>query len=266
MPNIQKIKAYNQILLAVAGTSALLFAVIALIAFLIEISSYGRYDYEDEGILATEQTEELLKDSLRRQIISFDQIFVIDSVSQTYLLPVSQANLTSPELANDLLGLTNSYETKYSKSYLNIYNNLLIHNTLVDSTKLIFKDRISIGDFGYHTINEQKYLWITGCSVDSNQDKMLDEDDLQELFIYDIANEELTKIATNENYTTLRVYQPAKSTDIIVHFGIDRNENGIFESRREPMAFYKLDLVEKELQPFADQAQINQLQRLLEGR
>lgn len=269
MPTIQKIKAYNQILLAIAGTFALLFAILLAIIFLIEISGGGRSDDYQDGILATEQTDELLKDSLRRQIISFDQIQIIDSISQTYLLPVAQANLVDPERANDLLGLTNNFsmEKKYYKNYHNVYNNLLIHHALLDTTKLVFEQRISIEDFKTHTTTDrQQYLLITGCSVDSNQDKILDEEDLQELFVYDIKREQLTKIEADENYTTLHVYQPPKSTGIVVHFGIDRNNNGAFESRKEPMVFYKLDVPNRQLRPFASETQTNRLQHLLEGR
>lgn len=264
----QKLNKYNQVLLAIAGTIGIILLFIMAVFAIHEIYDdfFRSYDYSDDGILAIEETDQLRKDSLRKQIISFNKIQVIDSLSQTYVLPVTQANLAEAESTDKVLGLISSKSSSYEKRYQpNIYNNLMLFNSSTDSSKIIFENRISIEDYIVHESGEQKYIVIAGCSIDSNKDKLLNSKDLQELFIYDLQNESLHKIAAQENYTTLNTYQPNQSNDLIVHFGIDRNDNGRFENQKEPMIFYKVNLETMSLTEFVYQSQIHQLQKLLEG-
>ena len=195
----------------------------------------------NNGILAIEETNQLLQDSLRKQIISFNNIQIVDSISQTYLIPVTQANLVDAESTNDMLGLLNttSIGKSYKKYHGNIYNNLIVYNSENGESKSIFDSRISIENFFIHESEDNKYIVIPACSIDTNKDKFLNDNDLQELFIYNLQNDTLSKIKAKENYTTLRAYQPYKSNDLIVHFGIDRNNNGVFERSKEPMIYYK---------------------------
>ena len=135
-----------------------------------------------------------------------------------------------------------------------------------ETSDIIFKDRISIADFCIHETEDKKYVVIPGCSADSNKDGLLNELDLQELFVFDLVTKKLQKIESAENYTTLRTYKPEKTNDLIVHFGIDRNNNGKFEKETEPMIFYKVDLQKMSLKEFVNTDQISTLQGLLEGK
>ena len=97
---MEKIKNYNQIILAIAGTIGVVFLFFAVFLALEEMSRsfFGsRVDRNNQGILAIEETDELNKDSLRKQIISFNRIQVIDSANQIFLIPVTQANLAAAE-------------------------------------------------------------------------------------------------------------------------------------------------------------------------
>ena len=86
---IDKIKNYNQVILAIAGTVGLIF-VIWLTAYAIWDMTYSwRNSGDDVGILSSEQAEILQKENLRKQIISFNRLEMVDSVTQTYIIPVS---------------------------------------------------------------------------------------------------------------------------------------------------------------------------------
>ncbi len=268
---IEKIKNYNQIILAIAGTIGVVFLFFAAIFALGELSRSffeSRVERNNQGILAIEQTDELNKDSLRKQIISFNKIQVIDSAKQIFLIPVTQANLASAEKDNEILGLMNtkSIGRSYEKFYGNIYNNLVLHDKLKDESQILFNERISIENFIVHENSGDKFIVIPGCNRDSNKDGYLNEDDLQELFIFDIQSRTLNKIRSEENYTTLRVYKPDKSNELIAHFGIDRSKNGVFDSSSEPMIFYRIDLEKMSKEEFVNQEQIEELQSLLEGK
>ncbi len=268
---IEKIKNYNQVLLALAGTIGIIFLLIGLFFVASEIvDDLFRRDnyYTNNGIIATEETDQLVQDSLRKQVISFKDIQIIDSLTQTYLLPVTQANLADAEYAYNSVALMNtkSIGKSYEKYYGNIYNNLVLYNANDQSSEILFKERISIENFLIHEEGGLKYIVIPACNIDSNKDKFLNDDDLQELFIYDYQRKLLKKIEAQENYTTLRAFQPSQSNDLIVHFGIDRNKNGIFERAKEPMIFYKVNLEDMRLEEFVNEQEITKLQQLLEGR
>lgn len=269
---IDKIKNYNQVILAIAGTIGVILLAFAALIMLEELSRSffrDRDGYNNSGVLAMESVNELQKDSLRQQIISFNKIEMIDSVSQTYIIPVTQANLAAAEEASEILGLVNtrSGSRSYRGGYdANIYNNLVLYKQLEKESEIVFKERISIGDFLIHDQAEDKYIVIPACDIDSNKDGYLNEGDLQELFIYDLQKEQLNKIEAKENYTTLRVYQPEMSDDLIVHFGIDRNRDGSFDRWVEPMVFYQINLDQMKIQEFVSKEQLTKLQSLLEGR
>ena len=266
---VDKIKNYNQIILAIAGTLGVILLLLAAIFALDEIfDPFSPASNYNQGILSKEETNEGNEDSLRKQIISFPRLQVVDSAKQVILMPVTQANLIAAERNNQSFGLMDSKKIgrSYVKSNRNVYNNLVLHDKLNNQSQIIFNERISIKDFIIHENEQNKYIVIPACNVDSNKDGYLNEDDLQELFIFDLQNRMLHKIKSKENYTTLKVYQPNKSTDLIAHFGIDRNNNGRYNRTREPMVFYRVNLETMMIEEYVDEAQIGELQALLEGK
>lgn len=267
---IEKIKNYNQIILAIAGTIGVLFIFFAAFFVLVDMSSsfFDNASNNNNGVLATEKTNQLQKENLRKQIISFNKIQVIDSANQIFLIPVTQADLADAEKGNEVLGLMNtkSIGRSYDKFYGNIYNNLILYYKFTKESSIIFDKRISIEEFIIHESGQNKYVVIPASQIDSNKDGYLNEDDLQELFIYDIQKKSLHKIEAKENYTTLNVSQPNQSNDLVAHFGIDRNQDGVFESSTEPMIFYHINLEIMKIEEFIKPEQIEQLQSLLEGK
>ncbi len=264
---MSKIKSYNQVILAIIGTIAILFMVGMGIFLVIEFIGYSYDDAEEsQGILAIDETNQLLEDSIRKQIISFNQIEIIDSTSQTYLLPVTQADLAEGENYSGLLNMYTGSIGKGNKYYSRVYNNLVLHNSIQKKSTIIFNQRISIEQFFIFPQGKKKFIIITGCSKDSNKDGFLNSDDLQELFVYDYQTSTLHKIESEDRVTTIRVFKPHKSIHLIGQFGIDRNKNGIFEGAIEPRVYYKVDLINKKLVKLINNEQINQLQKLLEGR
>jgi len=191
--NFEKIRDYNQFLLALAGTVLVLFIVIGGAFILYEEISYSFQDDYNTGILSNEETSRLQKDSLRKQIISFNEINIIDSAKQLYLLPVTQADLLDYEHSSELLGLVNTYNRGKFRNVYGFDNNLVICDLLNEKSKIIFDTRVSISNYLVHKSNQKKYLIIKASRIDTNHDKYLNSNDLQELFIYDIELQELSK-------------------------------------------------------------------------
>ena len=267
-----KLKNYNQLLLAIGATLALLFFIGAIVFIAIDEFRRGNVA-SPEGIIATEETKELLGDSLRKQIVSFNNIELVDSARKLYLLPVRQAQIEDGESIDDMVGLTNSFTgmdvryEKYSYTKNTAYNNLVLYESAQEVSTILFDDRISISTYTIvKTIDDKIYILISGTDRDSNKDKYLNRKDLQKLFIYSVDNKQLTEVKSNEKFTTINVYKDNNTKDIIGKFGLDRNDNGKFEIGREPMIFYKIDLKTKSLINILSTEQIEKLQKLLEGR
>ena len=264
---MQRIKNYNQIMLAIAGTVGVIILIFSAIMLLMQLTRSWSYDNnrDNSGVIATEETNELKKDSIRKQIISFNSIEVIDSVSQLFLLPVGQANLANKEkFDTQLFNAKNSIGDYSYRNYY--YNNLVIFDAISSESKIIFEERLSIERYFIHEINNEKYIVIEGAKTDTNKDGILNSNDFQDIFIYDMQKKQLSEIKTQDNFTTLSVIRPQRSNQLVAQFGIDRNNNFNFEGKTEPKAYYKIDLNSMTLQEFINADQVTALQKLLEGR
>lgn len=268
---IEKIKKYNQILLAIGGTVAVLFCIFGLVLFMVEEGQYFFHSNNNQpsGIIATEEVEQLVEDSIRKQVISFTNLTLLDSATQLYLLPVTQANLMQDENLDGLLGLTNSSRGwRGKKGYYNsrnLFNNFVIYSSLNQQSSIVFKERVSISAYQLYEKNNQQYLLIEAADTDTNKDKYINDDDLQKLFIYEIETAKLQRIRANEAYTTHRIIE-TRTNEVVGQFGLDRNKSGEFAIGKEPLIYYKVDVENKRLIEMVTPQQIEQLQMLLEGR
>lgn len=259
---IEKLKTYNQILLALAGTLAIFF--IVFVGVLAVIDFYPRH-YEEEGMIVTEEVVRLNEQGLRKEIISIESLEVIDSVNQIVLFPITHSRLGEEESYDkELLGLTNSFSGGYydgSSGY--VYNNLVIQDLIEKSTGVIFKDRIGISGFSIYNHKDRKYIVITGSEKDSNKDELLNDQDFQELYIYDLGFDALSKIELPKNATVLNVYDEKKLNQFIVRIGIDRDESGILKD--EPIIYMRMNFEEMKVESFLNEETLITLQKILEG-
>lgn len=154
---IEKIKNYNQKVLAVLGTIGVIFLTIALLSFItFSILDLKRYqdDPIETGILSDEKIEGLQKENKREQVISYQTPKLIDTLNQVYIIPVSHKFLHEPEeIDTKILGLlntSNGYESnsdkRYSRSYYGDFNNIIVYNQKSENTKKLFDKRVNFDD------------------------------------------------------------------------------------------------------------------------
>ncbi|MFK7946060.1 MAG: hypothetical protein AB8G11_00605 [Saprospiraceae bacterium] len=267
-----KLQKYNQWILAIAGTVGLLFLVGVVLFAIIDFFNHRYYDWEEEYVEPISEigTDELLKDSLRSQIISFDEMLLLDSATKTYLLPITQENLEEVERVsnNGLLGLTNSssynsYKIKYDGYQL--YNNLVVYNGLNAESKILFKDKVAIIIESILLYDDKKYVFLLVSTKDTNKDKVLDNNDLQDLYVYTVQSEKLQKIEKDDATIILNIRKDVVTNSIIVRYGFDRNKNGAFESTYEPAAYKLFDIETMTMKNIVPSNQINELQKILQG-
>ena len=268
---MSKLNRYNQVLLAIIGTVTLIFLVVGGILIIVSLYqdlSWGN-EYEELSLMSNEKVEELVKDSLRKELISFSRIVLIDSINEKYLLPVDQAHLIDGEFVNDdeLLGLTNTFingkETYYSRD--NNYNNLLIWDRKNSEISALFEYRVSINDFQILSSNERLFVLIIVTKDDTNKDGFLDYKDLEQAFIYLSNTDNLIEIpSTNRDFLDFTKTYPDE--EIILLYGIDENEDGVYQRNKEPSFFYELDLLNGKTELLVDKGMLLELQRKLDGR
>ena len=271
---MEKIKKYNQVILAIGGTVALLFLIGASLFALVESLSYYSWDdddaYDATTIVAEEVTDSLVANEyLRTQIITLRNFKLLDSAAALYVLPVGQKNLGEAEdIDESLLGLVNVYGRRksYSRSSGGVsYNNLVVFDAHLTTPQMLFQDKVSIHAYDYFENENGKYLFIQLADSDTNKDGFLDHYDIQKLVVYNLEAAAFLDITKQENASFLGPARGAARTELIFQYGADRNRNGEFERRYEPTSYYRLDLQTGKLELLLSVDMLEGLQDILEG-
>ena len=272
--NIDKIKNYNQKILAVLGTVVVLIAIIGLISIAVfaidEISRSFRKNNQNDGILSDEKIEELQNENKRKQLISYETPRLIDTLNLVYIIPVSHRTLNSEESINEgVLGLLDTYESykfdkKYSRQYYGDFNNLLIYDYKKDSINKLFTDRINFENIQTEYFKDDILVLFKASTKDTYKDGVINEQDFKTLFLYSVNNKDLKEIKL-ENADVYQVNFVENSKDLIIGFGIDHNKNGRFDQHSEPSLIKKYDYKSGELIDIISQDINAELQMKLEG-
>lgn len=265
---MEKLKRYNQIILAIGGTIALVLVMAGAVLAAHELyyDFWGNDDQADTRMIANDEVQRLRADSLRKQVISFNQIILIDTPGLKYLIPVGQATLEGLE---DLRGLTNSYRSR-GKSYedgygANTNNNLLLYEGKTGAVTKIFNKRLSINSFNVEfekTANPVIFMDVT--EDDSNHDGFLDHRDMEKLYFYRLHDKTLQEVAA-PGKRFLRLIFHKDPNEILAHYGVDKDGDGEFEETFEPKVFYRLHLADGKLSEIISQELITALQQQLDG-
>lgn len=276
---IEKIKNYNQKLLAILGTIAGIFLIIALVSFIsIVIQEHRRYNYEEPetGILSKEKIEKLQKENKREQVISYETPILIDTLNSQYIIPVSHKTLNEKEDIG-LNGLLNAYsdsgsdfsvkekrDERYSREYYGEYNNIIVFDEPNSINKKLFKKRINFNEIKSEYFDKEILILIKASDKDTFKDGVINLRDLTSLYIYSIKENKIRKIGIEGmdvyNYKFIN-----KSKNLIIEFGIDKNKNGAFESYNEPIILKKYNFEKEKLVAIVDEKINSELQKKLEG-
>ncbi len=275
--NIEKVKKYNHKLLAVLGTIVALMALIGLISLLTFVvgdisSSFGSNN--QDGILSDEKIELLQKENKRQQIVSYQIPELVDTLNLIYMIPVSQKTLNNPEGIEDdgVLGLLDmqggsfSSGKKYRKrSYYGSYNNLLIYDAKKENSTKLFDDRVNFEkiDTKYFDDNDV-FIVFTAATADSFKDGLINSKDLKKLYIYSVAEQKLKDVSLN-NADVIAYKFVNESKNLLVQFGIDYNEDGKYESSKEPKTLRLFNYKSGALSEIVSKEIHSQLQKKLEG-
>jgi hypothetical protein len=272
--NIEKVKNYNQKLLAILGTFLVLIATIGLLMLLFfgisELVRAINYNRPDGGILSDNKIEKLQKENKRQQVISYDFPRLVDTLNSIYMIPIIHKDLTEAEFIDeevfglmDMRGSSNSVR-RHEKIYYGSFNNLLIYDLTSKSLVTLFDERVYFNVIMTEIIENEIIILFTASSKDTNKDGVINQNDLKSLYVYSLSDKRLRKISVDhldvQNYGFVR-----DGKDILIMFGIDYNKNGQYEELYEPSVINKYDFTSDELLDIVDESTKQKLQKLLEG-
>lgn len=272
--NIEKIKNYNQKLLAILGSIVVLMAAIGLIMLIFfsitEMTRSIRYNHDDDGILSDEKIEKLQQENKRKQLISYDFPRLVDTINSIYIIPVRHKTLNTAEYINDeTLGLLDSYgevksNSRYSGYYYGSFNNLIVYDLKNGITRKLFDKRVNFGEIRTEVVGDDILILFTAAEEDTYRDGVVNLTDLKSLYIYSLKEGKLRSISGGGTDVVYYEFIPG-SKDILVRLGIDYNEDGKFDSDSEPSIIKKYVYKSDELVVVIPQSLNAGLQKLLEG-
>lgn len=271
--NIDKIKNYNQKILALLGTAVLLLAIFGIISILIFTISdlIPKDDMTDTALLSDEKLEQLTQQNMRQQVISYNNAILIDTLQQKYIIPIMVRTLKSAEFIEDETDFfenfgSGSYSGKrYRRSGYNTeFNNLVYWDYLSNVMKPILDTRMIGSKLEYSYFEDDILVSFVGADVDSNNDGHVTLEDNKNLYFYSFKEQALRKIEHN-NATVIDFKYRHKSMDAIVTFGKDRNEDGNYKVSNEPSYLMLYKFKENKLEPVLAESITKDLQALIEN-
>ncbi len=271
---IEKIKNYNQKLLAVLGTVVLLIAIMSLILMsFVLIDEWHRNSYyrnTEEGILSDEKIEELQQENKRKQLISYESPRLVDTTNLVYIIPVSHKTLKKEEFIDD--GAFLSMESpeyygsskRFSNQYYGDFNNLVVYEYISQEVTKLFDSRISFANITTEYFEDDILILFKASIKDTNRDGVINQLDYKTLFIYSLQDKKLTEVKLMEaDVSEMNFVGDTK--DLIINFGIDHNKDGKFDPYTEPTLIKKYDFAIDKLTDIVSDEMTKDLQMNLEG-
>ncbi len=218
----------------------------------------------NDTILTNTEVEELANKNLRGQIISSENMILIDTLKSIYLIPIGQRFLDKKENIEDrsTLGLlsTGSYKTRYYG-----YNNFVVYFEKNKRSINIFNKRLLLSLLERRKVGEDNILFFEGINKDSNKNGRYDNEDIKSFFVYSVENGQLKEIF--EPYNHLISYNIIPNTkNIIVQFGIDRDSSGTYEMKDEPTHYLQYDFETDQKFNVIGDSLMNAMQKILDGK
>lgn len=272
--NIEKVKNYNQKMLAVFGSLAVMLIAIIIVWVLTEyFNQYTFRNYKnDDEIVSNEKAEENYGKSLRTHQVSFENFQLIDTINAIYLIPVSQTALKMEEFidknekgsggSSGMLHLSGRYDNYFYNS--NSFNNALIYDAGKGSVEKLFDRRISINGIDVEQIGLNYYVLLAATDKDTDENGILDEDDSKTLYVYSVAEKKLKEVEF-ENGDFLGYEVLLNQDKIMLKYGIDKNNDGV-HNWDEPMLMMVYDVRTNTLEHLIPPALIDELQNTLDGQ
>lgn len=226
---MSKLQKYNRIAFAVISVPVFLLASLALILMIKELipKSYPEYD-QNKGVISKTEAEKNATKEEYTQYISYNNMFMLNSENQEFVVPVVARTMEKPErwtekfrfseaTVNEVvfdesepleLATTIADEngtkrprpvkkpdtTSLTVFYAQQFVNLVYENGAKKIHKSLINERFTGWELNYIQIGKKRYLAFIGTTKDSNGDGYLNKEDQGDFYLYDIDSQEMKVI------------------------------------------------------------------------
>lgn len=271
---IEKVKNYNQKILAILGTLSIILVIVSILGIggiaISEFLRFNSYDDTETGILSDEKIEELQKENKREQVISYENPRLIDTLNSVYIIPVSHKTLNEPEVFGETLNAftsKDSYEkidSRYSSYYYGAFNNLIVYKAEKRTNKSLFNNRVNFNKIDAEYFEDDILLLMSVSEKDTHKDGVINLLDFKKLYIYSFVKNELKNVGI-EGMDVVNYKFINEKKDLIIRFGVDKNDDGKYEEHNEPTLIKRFDFESGKLTDIVDEKINSELQKTLEG-
>lgn len=279
---IEKIKNFNQVILAIAGIIGLILLVIFLIMAVSDLFQDFSYNKKRDttitnSLISEEMVETLIQDNQRLQIISYESPKLIDTLNAVYIIPVSVSTLDKPETVvertggDGLMGLMDTYGSfsrkkgYYEENYFEgLFANLIVYQPIANKTVLLFNERIMLGGLRSYNFKDDILLVFWTAEKDTNKDGLVNYYDDTNLCIYSMKTGKIHRISQGQNSIT--DYQFVEnSKDLLIEFSLSEYKDVKFKSYK-PRKVMKYEFETEKLSEVVPANIQQQMQNLVEGK
>lgn len=265
-----KLQKFNNIIFAVFGSLGIILGLFGLFEMLKE-TFFNNYK-NNSAVLSTEVVQKLSDKNQLRQLIDLDFPIVLDTAKGLFLFPVSQKTLShsiqrnykADFYENIPANSINPQITLSTKLAFGDYNNLIISEKCESNFQLIFNFKVSVHQVDYLNSPSIPALVISATEYDSNKDKVLSSEDMQELFIWNVNTGKMSKIEL-PNYSVLEYAYVGLIDKLIIKYGFDLNKDGKFDSEKEPTILKSYSFKTGKLETIIDSTLIEKTSNILNG-
>lgn len=273
--NIERIKNYNQKMLALFSTIMVVLAAIGLISLLVFLISEfipSKPPAISNALLSDERVEQLNRDSLRQQIISYEEPRLIDTAKLVYIIPVSIRTLELPEYyadeenvdVLDLFG-SGSFKKTRVKQFYGLFINLIVYDYPSNKTWKICENRIMGNDLSIAYFDDEVISVFTAAEKDTDKDGKITLSDFNNLYVYSLKEQRLRKIS-KAGLTVLSYKFVEGKKDLLITFGDDRNKDGVYMVSQEPAYVLSYNYESELLVDVVDTSVQKELQRVVDKK
>jgi hypothetical protein len=250
--------------------------------------------WERDAVTAPERAKEFVKKGLREQLISFEEgltaiEYRTDGRSNTqrydlYVVGVGQLTLGKPESNEKVekVVVTGSRikvldenrpdaNTLPTEPISGQFNNVIVFDRRAGDFTKLFDKRIAVSEFQYGWRTKPEVLIVFATDRDSDKNGRLDDDDLQDVYIFTFADKKLHKIEM-ESIDPDELINIPDADFVVIKARRDRNKDGRATGRYdrdagdpEPSVLIRIDLKTMKASSFLPDTMIEDLQRTLDG-
>lgn len=267
----QKLKRFNQLMLAVLLSVVALLVVIGAILWIFEMSgnymSSSSYEQDRDEIISDNSGDEKKAEKL----VSYEWPVLIDTLQKRYIIPVTIRNYTHPEKdSDDYFGNIFSRSSKgyrmkkdyyYNTGYL---KNMVFYFQTEQKTVRVFNKSVTISDYIFDFFDDETIFVFQTIKGDTDKNGLLNSYDHTEIQIYSVEKQQLQKIKYPKS-TVISYEFAIESKNIIIRYGLDHDSNGQYEYTAEPSVLKEYNYESSTLVDIIDDELSGKLQKMLDN-